>query len=78
VTVLALRVYVFACNESGCDEDTGEIVPSSEADGARSAWRVAKAEGWTRAAADRHFCPRHRDRLRGVTADFARRTLSMP
>lgn len=60
MTVLAMRVYVFTCNAERCEETTGEITPPNADDGARSAWRVAQAEGWTRRGVDRHYCPRHR------------------
>jgi hypothetical protein len=61
VTLLAIRVYVFACNAPGCDEDTGKIHPLTMTNPARSAWRVAKAEGWTRAGFAQHYCPGHPD-----------------
>ena len=60
MTVLAMRVYVFACNAPGCNEDTGKIDPPNISNPARSAWRVAKAEGWTRVGLGLHYCPRHR------------------
>jgi len=56
VTVLALRVYVFVCDT--CERDTGEIAPPAATNGARAAWRVAKASGWARRGA-RHYCPDH-------------------
>jgi hypothetical protein len=55
--MLALRVYVFVCDT--CEKDTGEITPPNSADGARSAWRVAKQSGWIRHGVRRH-CPVHR------------------
>jgi hypothetical protein len=54
-----MRVYVFTCNAKRCDADTGEITPPNADDGARSAWRVAKADGWTRCGLDQHYCPEH-------------------
>ena len=37
VTMLALRVYVFACDAEGCDADTGKIDPPTISNPARSA-----------------------------------------
>lgn len=54
-----MRVYVFACNASGCNEDSGKIDPPNASNPARSAWRVAKAEGWTRDGLGLHYCPEH-------------------
>jgi len=59
MTLLAMRVYVFTCDAPRCEEDTGEIPPPNVADGARSAWRVAKTLGWTRRGLDTHLCPGH-------------------
>ena len=62
MTLLAMRVYVFACNARGCDEDSGKIDPPNMSNPARSAWRVAKAEGWTRSGLGLHYCPEHQSR----------------
>jgi hypothetical protein len=59
MTVLVLRAYVFVCNAAGCSEDTGRIDPPNESSPARSAWGVARREGWTSPAPGRHLCPAH-------------------
>lgn len=59
MTLLAMRVYVFACNAPRCDVDTGKIDSPNMSNPARSAWRLAKAEGWTRSALGLHYCPEH-------------------
>lgn len=59
MTLLTMRVYVFTCDTRGCEEATGDIVPPNLADSARSAWRVARQDGWTVADANRHCCPVH-------------------
>jgi hypothetical protein len=59
MTLLSMRVYVFTCNAAGCEDVTGDIVPPNPDDGARSAWRVASAVGWTCAERGRHYCPAH-------------------
>lgn len=56
---MSMRVYVFACNAMGCEEVTGDIVPPNPDDGARSAWRVAKQDGWTDAGGNLHYCFGH-------------------
>ena len=56
--MLPLRLYLFSCNADACEKDTGEIAPPNSTDGARSAWRVAKASGWTRHG-KQHFCSDH-------------------
>jgi hypothetical protein len=70
-----MRVYVFTCNAERCHADTGEITPPNADDGARSAWRVAKAEGWIPRGLDRHYCPDHRgdDAHASVAIDRAAR-----
>jgi len=68
MTLLTMRVYVFTCNAIGCEHDTGELVPPNAADGARSAWRVAKGSGWTRTGSGGHFCPEHRQHNRRAQA----------
>jgi len=55
MTLLAMRVYVFMCNAPRCEEDTAKIPPPNVADGARSAWRVAKTLGWTRRGRTRTY-----------------------
>jgi len=60
MTRLAMRVYVFICNAPRCEQSTGNIAPPNPDDGARSAWRVARSLGWTRAEPDAHLCPAHR------------------
>lgn len=62
MTVLVLRAYVFVCNAAGCSEDTGKIDPPSVGSPARSAWRVARCEGWTSPGPGLHLCPEHRRR----------------
>lgn len=59
MTTLAMRNYVFTCDADRCERTAGEIVPPNADGGARSAWRVAKAEGWTRRSHDQHYCPVH-------------------
>jgi hypothetical protein len=62
VTVLVLQAYVFVCDAEGCDEDTGKIDPPNVSNPGRSAWRVARSEGWTNPASGGHLCPKHQER----------------
>ncbi|HEY3629355.1 MAG TPA: hypothetical protein VGL21_00595 [Jatrophihabitantaceae bacterium] len=59
MSVLVLRAYVFVCNAAGCSADTGKIDPSSVSSPARSAWAVARREGWTSPTPGSHLCPEH-------------------
>lgn len=59
MSVYSTRVYNFACNAPGCEEVTEDILPPNMTDGARSAWRVAKEQGWARRRSNEHFCPTH-------------------
>ena len=60
MTVYSTRIYNFACNALGCELVTADILPPNLEEGARSAWRVARDEGWTCRGAAEHYCPCHR------------------
>jgi hypothetical protein len=59
MTRLLLTLYVFSCDAHDCGKDSGEITPQGMTNGARSAWRIVRLEGWTRHG-DKHLCPDHR------------------
>lgn len=55
MTLLVTQIYAFACD--ACEVVTADILVATKG-GARSAWPVAAAEGWTRGDG-RHYCPEH-------------------
>lgn len=57
MTLYVTRVYAYACDV--CEAVSDDILVATKG-GARSAWPVVEAEGWTRRDG-LHYCPDHRD-----------------
>ncbi len=55
-----MRLYVFACDQLGCDAHSEEVLPAAtEPDKATWARRYLARDGWT-FHGRRSFCPDHR------------------
>lgn len=60
MTLYSRTVYFFECNAPGCEETTGDIVPTNPRPehASQDAWRTARHMGWA-GCKHEHYCPKH-------------------